>query len=877
MKRLLVTLFTLSLFIPAFAQFPGGKGGMGGAMMNIGHFYGKVIDSLTGKPVEFASVQLWGDKWDSTQKQLVNGIVAGMITPSNGDFSLENLAVMGKFSLHITFVGYRPYQQDISFSLDFGNMKPGKDPSSMINAVDKDLGNIMLVPDPNVLKDVAVDGNTPILDLKFDKKVFNVEKSAVTAGGTAQDVLKTVPSVNVDIDGNVTMRNASPQIFVDGKPTTLSLDQIPADAIESVEIISNPSAKYDASGGQAGILNIVLKKNRRMGYNGDVRAGVDSRGKINVGGDINSRQKKTNLFLSAMVHQRNSVMDGLTIRNNLSGYPLSNITQSDHSTSNGYFAFVRGGFDWLMDNRNTLTFSGNYVAGSFKPEDSLHAQTDLLYPSGTVSSLYNKSSSTPRLFTNEGGSVQYKHLFPKADKELTAEINLNNSSFQSTGNYRTQYSDLNANPVGAAILQKQDGTGINQILTLQTDYANPITKTIKIEAGLYGSVKYFKNHSNNYEDLTGTGEGYVLLSGLDANYTFLDQVYAGYTTFSQQIKKFSYQLGLRVESSFYSGELLESGQKVYNQYPLSLFPSGSATYDISDNDNFQFSYSRRINRPSFFQMLPYTDYTDSLNLSRGNPALRPEFTNSLELAYLKTFDRNNSVLASLWYKGTDRLITRYQVSEYDSVLNREVIINTYENANSSYAYGLELTLSNGIKKWFSSMIDVNVYNSQINGTNLDADLTNQQFSYFAKLNLTFKFLQHFSYQITGDYQSKSAVPAGGRNSGGGMGYGGGMFNMGPGATVQGYNLPMYGVDMALKFDFLKNKMASITLNCADVFKTRVNESYSSSPYFIQDTRRTRDQLFFRLNFMYRFGKFDVSLLKRKDNKIDNEGMQNMGM
>ncbi len=226
-----------------------------------------------------------------------------MLTGRNGDFSLENLPVFGQFKLVITAIGYKPIEQKISFDLKMG---PGVDRSQLLSAVDKDLGNIKMEQDATVLQDVTVTGSKPMIQMGGRPQDLQRRKSITAAGGTAIDVMRNVPSINVDIDGNVTLRNSAPQIFVDGRPTTLSMDQIPADAIQSVEIITNPSAKYDASGGQSGILNIILKKNRKTGYNGSVRAGVDSRGKFNGGGDINVRQGKINVFANAMYNQRKS-------------------------------------------------------------------------------------------------------------------------------------------------------------------------------------------------------------------------------------------------------------------------------------------------------------------------------------------------------------------------------------------------------------------------------------------------------------------------------------------------------------------------------------------------------------------------------------------
>ncbi|MGQ0829922.1 MAG: TonB-dependent receptor domain-containing protein [Bacteroidota bacterium] len=869
-NRILPILFLLCVF-QLHAQQPQDRGGMmNNPMLKTGRFYGKVIDSVTGKPVEFASVQMWANKLDSASRSMKPALLDGMLTQQNGDFSIENLSVFGWYTLKISFVGYKLHEQKIAFGLKMNDMgQGGQNPGAMINKIDKDLGNIKLKPSINQLSEVTVDGSAPAMELKLDKKVFNVEKNITSTGGTAEDVLKNVPSVNVDMDGNVSLRNASPQIFVDGRPSTLTIDQIPADAIESIELITNPSAKYDASGGQGGIINIVLKKQRKIGYNGNVRAGIDMRGKMNLGADINSRQGKINVFLSGMLNQRKSISSGETDRYNLIGNPRTNVFQKNNSVSEGYFGMGRGGIDWFIDNRNTLTLSGNYVLGAFEPTDELSTRTDSLYSTTTPSSNYKRISNTDRSFNNAGGSLQYKHLFPKEGRELTADINYSSNTNKSGGLFETQYYDVNNIPEGYKAIQKQDGFGDNQFTIAQTDYVHPLGDKMKIEAGLRASVKNFMNRNDNSLFDYSTNE-YYLIAGQNNHYIFSDQVYAAYATFGHQVKKISYQGGLRLESSLYEGELITTGKEFKNQYPLSLFPSLAVTYNINDENDLQFNYSRKVNRPNFFHLIPFIDYSDSLNLSRGNPALKPEFTNGLELSYLKNFDRTNNILVTAWYKNTTNLITRYQVNEYDTLLTRDVIINTYANASSSYSYGLELTSKNSIKKWLDLTMNINFYNSVINGSNLQNNLTNEQFSYFAKVTATFKLPKNISIQLSGDYQSETAVPTG-NNSGGQRMYGGG----GSVSTVQGYVKPKYELDVALKYEFLKNRNASLTLNVSDVFKTERNQTYSESPYFTQNFSRIRDQQFFRLIFSYRFGKFDASLFKRKNTKVSTEGMESI--
>lgn len=865
----LILLLCTFFFSHAYAQTPpsgtpGNKNSFS-KPMNVGHFYGRVVDAKTKKGIEFASVQLTQSKTDSVTHQPKDELIAGQLTGSNGDFSLEKLPVFGQFTLSITAIGYTTHQQKISFNLKTGQGNI----QQMMNMVDKDLGNIAMNPTTITLEGVTVTDEQPSYELKIDKKVYNVGKDQFATGGTAEDVLKNVPSVSVDIDGNVTVRNSSPQLFVDGRPTTLTIDQIPADAIESVEVVTNPSAKYDASGGSGGILNIVLKKNRRMGYNGAIRGGVDSRERVNFGGNINARENKINLFVSGMLNQRKSQILGNTDRNYLLSNPKMDLFQHDTTLTTGFFGFGRAGFDWFIDNRNTLSLSGTYGHGSFNPSGDLTTVTDTLLPSGTVTTSYTRKTQSGRNFNNTGASLAFKHLYPKEGKTLSADGSYYYSTTDNFGDYQTNYFDAVSMPLKNSILQQQKGSGTVQTGTVQTDYVNPVTEHLKIEAGLRGSFKSYSSSINNYLYNVHADE-YQLVPTNISDYKYTDQVYAAYITATRQIKKLGFQAGLRSESSFYDGEIINSNRTFSNNYPVSLFPSAFASYNLNDNNNFQLNYSRRINRPTFFQLIPYTDYTDSLNLTKGNADLKPEFVNSIEANWQKIFNRSNNILTSLYFKNTTDLITNYQTLEYDSVLKRNTIISTYENALSSYAYGIELTTQNSFTKWFDLSVNINAYNSFINGANLENNLSNQRMSWLTKVNSTFRMPHNLTLQVTGDYRSKTALQVGGNSQGGHGGYWGGTTT-----TAQGYVNPTYGVDASLKYEFLKNKSASLTLSVSDIFRTRITSTYSESDFFTQTIERRRDPQVFRLNFNYRFGKFDVSLLKRKN--VQQNDMPDLGM
>ena len=858
--RKIFTLFIISFFsMHLRAQKAGRRPGFGGGQQLTGRFYGRVVDAAK-KGVEAASVTLVQTRMDSATKKPKEIIVGGMLTTNSGDFSIENVPVFGRYTLKITGIGYKAVDKAVAFDMPRRNNATAiagtngatQDPSAFLGAIDKDLGNIRLDIDEKLLNNVTVTATKPMMQLAIDRKVFNVAGNLTSVGGTAVDVMKNVPSVNVDIDGNVTLRNNPPTIFVDGRPTNLTLDQIPADAIESVEIITNPSAKFDASGGNAGILNIIMKKNRRVGYSGNLRANVDSRAKFGLGGDINVRQNKINFFVSGNYNQRKSISNGITSRTTKNIYT----TQNDRNVQEGSFGFLRGGFDYFMDNRNTITVNGTWVHGHFSPNTTSEIDSFLnnsLYKHDT------RLTNSDANFRNWGTQISYKHNFPQNGRELTADVTYNKGRNDNL-NYITNYDySMPSKDLVQAYAQKQNIFGTNENMIAQTDYTNPINDHSKVEAGARASIRSINSSSFYFRDSINNGTFYPTSSTL---YNSTDHVYAAYVTYSNQIKKFGYQFGLRAESSDYQGEIPDKGKTFTTKFPISLFPSMFLTEKISDNDQLQINYSRRINRPNFFQLFPFIDSSDLFNVTVGNPDLKPEFTNSFELSYSKTFKNRDNFLASLYYKHTTDLITRW----YDTVTSKQYIINTYINANSSYVTGLELISRNKITKFWDLTSNLNLFTAKIN---ISGQTAPDQFpSYFFKLNNTFKLPKNFSFQLSGDYQSKIISSPGGSASSGGR-EGGGRFGGGGTTAAQGYIRPNYGVDAAVRFEFLKNKAASLSLNVNDILRTRRYDAHSESSFFVQDIYRTRDAQVFRLNFNYRFGKFDASLFKRKDTKGEN--------
>ncbi|MCB0572663.1 MAG: outer membrane beta-barrel protein [Phaeodactylibacter sp.] len=868
-RRLVVLFFALALATGLFAQYPptGAPGASGGRpQMNIGHFYGKIVDE-NGKGIAYATVQLLGMRFDTASRKPQETLLAGQITEENGDFSLESLPIMGEFTLKASFLGYAELSQKVSFGVpgpgtgnQQGQGRPNGGMAAMAGKFDVDLGNIMLSTAAQTLETVNVVAEGSAAVLTLDRRVFRVDKNATAVGGTAEDALRNVPSLSVDLDGNLTLRNTAPQLFVDGRPTTLSLDQISADAIESVEVITNPSAKFDASGGQAGIVNIVLKKERRIGYNGNVRAGVDTRGGLNAGGDINAREGKLNAFASVNFNQRRSRGESETGRQNLFGNPPTNQLQASDNKMQGFFGMARGGLDWFVDNRNTLTFSGSLVRGQFKPEEAIHIYTDSLFAGAPTSSEALRNSNSERNFRNLGGSVLFKHLFPKQGKEWTADLNYNSITNDNKGYYNTTF-------IGSSFesRERQLGDGGTNFLIAQTDYVDPINDKMKIETGARAAIRSFDNNNTNayYDFDTDT---WIALPSFADQYQFDDAVYAAYLSFSHQLPKWGYQVGLRAESSTYTGKLPESGATFDNDYPISLFPSVFISRKLNEEDNIQLSYTRRINRPNFFQLMPFTDFSDSLNLRRGNPDLLPEFTNSFEMSYQNFFSKSHNLLVTAYYKQAEGLITTYQFTETDPQTGREYVVSSFNNSNSGLAYGVEFILKNTFWEKVELTSNLNLYNSRVDASNIEAGLVDERFSWFLKENLSVKLPADFTFQVNGEYRSRAAYsPSSGE---------GRFRHWGPTNTAQGYTIENWHVDAALRKD-LFNRRASIVLSVQDIFRSRRSGSYSSSDYFIQESWRIRDPQVARLNFSYRFGKMDTSLFKRKNTNMNTEGMDLM--
>jgi ferric enterobactin receptor len=869
-RKLSITLVLSSIIaLSSFAQAPGGRRPAGGPPPSIGRAFGKLTDT-SGKPMATATALVLKASTDTANKKKKLVLLKGMETKSSGEFNFEDLPIYTPLVLRVSATGYA--SKDLPFTIvtnaapATGGAQNNGSPYGNIPSFEKDLGEIKLALDVQMMNAVVFTAKTPPMKLELDKKVFNVERNIVSAGGTAVDIMRNVPSVNVDIDGNVTLRGNTPTIYVDGRPTTLTLDEIPADAIESVEVMSNPSAKYDASA-TGGILNLVLKKNRKNGYNGNLSAGIDSHGAANGLASFNVRKNKFNFTGTFLVNENRSRTTGNTNRlTTLTPDTTTRLLESDQTRNGGGFLFGQVGADFFASNKTTISASYIQVHGAIKPNETSQLQTDSLF-SGAGPSVYGTRFSNSNLQVNvSGAQAGMKHNFDKSGEALTADASLFAANAHSTANSMTNYyMGQPGTPINLTTQQQTLAIANPRFLTIQSDYTDPLGTKSKLEAGLRASIQKLTNDNNTY---TGDGKGNYLLDTLAAsNYTSTSSVYAGYLNFTSAIKNFGYQLGLRAESSNYSGELISTGQHFGNNYPLSLFPSIFLSQKFGKGNEIQFSATRKITRPSFFQLIPYTNYSDTLNITRGNPNLVPQFTGNFELSYLRTFKHNNTLLINLYYNYTSNLITRFQDTGANP-LGQKVLINTYQNANYSYNYGAEVTTTDNITNWWDLSLNLNIYNSMINTENLNQPSQAALWSGFGKFNNNFKLPANFSIQLTATYQSKTNLPV----NTGGQSFG--PPNSATQSASQGYIKSFYGVDIAVKKLFLKNNAASVTVSCSDIFRTRWSDQFSESPYFNQEFDRLKDPQLVRVVFAYHFGKMDLSLFKRKD--MNTQGMGDAG-
>lgn len=845
MKLFYFILFYLCLNLPAFSQIDKEpipedetvllKPSDGNVV------YGKIIDLQTGKPIELVSVQLSMRWTDSITNKENDSLIRAMLTKSNGEFKFDGLPAADTLLLDFSAVGFGESTKVLAFS-----KAPG--------LVQKDLGNIVLARDVEQLETVTIMASRPALRMGIDKKIFDVDKSLTSKGGSAVDVMKNIPSISVDVDGNVEMRNSAPTIFVDGRPTILTLDQIPSDNIDRIELITNPSAKYDAAS-SGGIINIILKKNKRKGINGMASLTGGTQGVFNTNANLNLRQGKLNFFISGNHSESAGNSKGTSFRENKSeGLVESYFDQASLNFRESNFNSLRFGLDYFIDNRNTISISQGMRGGKFNRNET---QTQNYLDNVKVMERYGKRVSESDFnFNRNNTQLDFSHKYPKDGKELSGGVNVNYGKVKDFTAINNTFYFPDGELFQPPVLVENNGANNSNNVTVNVDFVNPLSEESKIEMGLRSYVNNYKSFFNSYSIENGAKTKLPLSN----NYEYEEQVHAAYFTYTGMINEIGYQLGLRGEYSKFTGTLIDSSRQFGYEYPSSikniweaLFPSVYLSKKVNETTELQLNYSRRVRRPNFWQLNPFIDINDPLNIQQGNPALKPEFRNSLEFNYSKNLKKGSNFLGVLYLRNTMGDITRYSdtltAAQYEQLNNAAVdpnaILNTFINSKSANRVGLELTLQQKISPDFDITPSASFAYRKVVAQVDKLNLSNEGFNWSTKLTANYKIrtanedgiFNKLGLQLNGEYESPRVIP-------------------------QGKRLKQFSADFALRKDFLKNDKGTLTFSVNDIFNTQKYGVIYDTENFYQETYRRRRVRSFRISFSYRFGDANFSLFKR---------------
>ena len=777
--------------------------------------------------------------------------VAVAVTDAKGAFVIPSVED-GNYIVRISYVGYSNVIKPVTVA---GNPV--------------EMGSISLSEDTKTLGEVEVVGQGSQMRLDVDKKVFSVDQNIAAAGGSASDVLKNIPSVTVDNQGNVALRkDGNVEVWINGKASGLTADnraqilqQMPAESIESIEIMTNPSAKFSPEG-SAGIINIVMKQNHKAGYYGSVSAGVSypDGGKLgqNLGASINYTSSKIDAYMNLGYRAMSFQGGGNTERKNwIHGNDTILLNQQNSMSTAFSGLFLRAGFDYHLDLKNTLSLSGFGMAGSGTQSSNIHNITkNIMTNPATLLRDYSQLNSGTGTRPSLNVNLDYKHEFDKKGTNLTGTISYSNHNRGGTSDY-IQQDAIATVPTISDITQTIDSK--NSEWDFKADYTNKLTENSKLEAGWETKLNNRVSSSSGIDNLKLTPSN--IPSYFD-NFNYSEQIHAGYLTYGSKINKFTYQLGLRAE--LLTKESTNT-QKIRNSYVdtvqvipsknfFHVFPSFYLSYALPNDAEIQFNYSNRVNRPRGQQINPFKNFSDSLNINYGNPDLRPQYLSSLELNYIKTWGAQ-TLSTSLYYHNTDDVIQNIRF------VNNGVMESTFANVTKSQNAGLELISKNRLFKILSLTTSLNLYYSKLdsstyvnpyNKTIIIPIPGQSNFSWSANILANFMLSKTFSGQITAEYESPEIV-------------------------AQGYQNAKYSVDLGVRQTLLDRKL-SLSLNVRDLLNSDRDHTTTAGTGFSQSSSSYFHGRMLMFTVSYNFGnmKPKPSEMKKMQNAGGGDMMDNGG-
>lgn len=832
MKNLKAVLFLFFLCVAtlSFAQRPDAK------KIKV---TGKVIEKSSSQPLEYATIVF--------QSVRNPEIVTGGITDANGAFDIEINA--GNYNVRVEFISFK--------TVEFQGRKLTENTN---------LGTITLTDDATMLEGVELRAEASTVEIKLDKRVYNVGQDMMVKGGTVSDVLDNVPSVSVDVEGNVSLRgNENVRILIDGRPSnainvTDALRLIPADAIDKVEVITNPSARYDAEG-SGGILNIILKKGKNQGLNGVITGTVGDPRNYGLTGNINYKLENFNVFATLGYSDRNSPGNSMTDSEYFDEDGNTTNFINERRTNNRLREAYNGSFgaEWFLDENKTTSWTNTV---SYRKDDGSNPDEVLFYD---YDADFNFVGLRRRFNdqTNKGENVEYSSNLIKKFKKEGHQLSIDfSTSLNKDNDFSYIFDETNQT---TANIQRQNRN------LLQTDYVLPIGENSRFEAGYRGDftkvltdfdVQTFNNDTNEFEDDNQ-------FSNL---FEYKEYVNALYTQFGSKINKFSYLFGLRWEDSNIGVNLI-SGDNYNNKRYNNFFPSAFFAYEISEKSNVTLSYSRRIQRPRGRFLNPTANLSSNINIFQGNPDLDPAMTHAIDLGYIKRWDKF-TLSTSAYVNITDdvfQFIRRESGDFFDNWIDANnndivedgevtripIILSGPINLATEYRFGFEFTLNYSPFKWWRLNGNFNFFRNETKGeynyidfedNPVNINLDNVATSWFARINSKITLPYKIDWQMNATYNA-------------------------PQKTAQGRNLGILSANLALSKDILKDR-ATIAFNVSDIFNSRKRISEINLPQVQSYSEWQWRERQINLSFTYRFNKpkNEKERMPRRENGDDGEFM-----
>jgi len=806
MKQLLF-LFSLFFSLTVSAQLPSNDNPRTGVIS------GNVIDATTNQPLPYVTIIIK----DATSKTITGGI-----TDDNGNFTIKQVSE-GESTVEIQFIGYKTETKKINITRSNSRI---------------DIGIITLKEEASQLDEVVVVAETSTVTQKIDRKVINVGKDLTSAGTTASELLNNVQSVSVDSQtGNISLRgNENVRILVDGKPTNISaaqlLKQIPSTSIKSVELITNPSAKYNPEG-MSGIINIVLHKNANIGFNASVSTGLTmgENNRFNGSIDMNFKTGKVNFFANYGLNDGKRENSGFVKR--FDNNSIQNFQMLDDRTSN----LLKLGADVYINDENTFSF---YTTQN---------KTDKVFNGNPTVTFDNILSSNSKMLVEGDSDSQaynfnYSLDFEKKGHNLEFEANFSDSDSPELAKYQEliRPTDLTSNYND--IIKNERSTRLYNI-----DYTNPLSENSKLELGL--EARYNETTNNNIttqHEFVYDVDGDLIDDGNDwyetqlKDFTSFDynrDIYSAYVNFNHKINKVSMQLGARFEQYEVEGSFVKGNETVkYSDEIFSVYPSAFFTYNPSDKNQFQLSFSRRVDRPSIGQVNPIREWSTPLITSVGNPNLKPQFTNSYEFNYTKQHNKGSITIGTFYRRVNDNINRILNIDPLDE----DKVELSFDNTESNDRYGFEVSSNYKIAKWWRTNASFDLYTQKESGlaNGQQVEVTNNSLNF--RISNNFKATKNLRFQLFAMYR-------------------------GGGESIQFKVDPMWMINTGASLNVLKGK-GTVSLRVNDIFEGMKFKFDSENPY-PQSGQFNWESRTAYVGFTYRFGG-GKNKAKRRKSRDNNE-------